>query len=57
MSEKIFAELEKCYAYLYVNKSTGEEKVSLKPWKRDGTEKWPKTWAEYELVVKVDHER
>ena len=42
------------YAYMYENTATGETKVSVKPWKRDGTEKWPKNWIEYKLGVIVE---
>lgn len=42
------------HAYLYENTATGETKVSVKPWKRDGTEKWPKNWNEFKLGVIVE---
>lgn len=38
-------------AWLYINKKTGEERVSVKPWKRDGDEKWPRSWEEKPLIV------
>lgn len=36
-------------AYLYVNKNTGEKRVSENRWNPAG-KKWPKMWDEFALI-------
>lgn len=37
--------------YVYVNRKDGSIQMSLGRWKRHPDSKWPKSWAEYGVVL------